>query len=116
MIEKLKVLFNVFGGKENLGFIFLIAVGLAFLFSLIRNRFIRLVLSLFGALFLTLQLCSLFFTNSFIGYSFFVHFNIVDVSTMLDLYVPYVIGGGVCVCFLCFLFTFFLPICELVFF
>lgn len=93
MIEKLKVLLNVFGGKENLGFVLLIALGLAFLFSPIKNKVIRLVFSLFGALFLTLQLCSLFFTNSFIGYSFFVHFNITDVSTMLDLYVPYVVGG-----------------------
>jgi len=110
MIEKLKVLFNVFGGKENLGFVLLIALGLALLFSPIKNRVTRLVLSLFGALFLTLQLCSLFFTNSFISYSFFVHFNIVDVSTMLDLYVSYAVGGvfvlAAFVLFLHFFYTF----------
>lgn len=93
MIEELKIIFDLFGGKENLGFVLLLALALAFLFVPIKHKLTRLVFSLFGGMFLTLQLTSLFFTNSFISYSFFVHFNVVDISAMLNLYVAYVFLG-----------------------
>ena len=52
----------------------------------IKYRISRNIIASLIAMFLCLQFISLYFVQSFIGYQFYVHFNIRDISEMLFIY------------------------------
>ena len=83
MLDSIKNFLNYFGGNsqylddaDNIFLLIILIFSLTLIFSLIKNKTFRLVLSLSLSLFFSLQSISLYFTRSFIGYSFFVHLNL----------------------------------------
>ena len=83
MLDSIKNFLNYFGGNspylddaDNIFLLIILIFSLTLIFSLIKNKPFRLVLSLSLSLFFTLQSISLYFTRSFVGYSFFVHLNL----------------------------------------
>jgi len=83
MLDSIKNFLNYFGGNspylddaDNIFLLIILIFSLTLIFSLIKNKTLRLVLSLSLSLFFTLQSISLYFTRSFVGYSFFVHLNL----------------------------------------
>ena len=83
MLDSIKNFLNYFGGNspylndaDNIFLLIILIISLTLIFSLIKNKPFRLVLSLSLSLFFALQSISLFFTRSFVGYSFFVHLNL----------------------------------------
>jgi len=85
-MEKIKILVYILGGKFmvfNLIFLFLIFFIIS---SVPKNKLIRLLISSSTSLFLILQLTSLYFTKSFIGYEVYIHFNTRDISSLASLF------------------------------
>jgi hypothetical protein len=83
MLDSIKNFLNYFGGNspylndaDNIFLLIILIISLTLIFSLIKNKPFRLVLSLSLSLFFALQSISLYFTRSFVGYSFFVHLNL----------------------------------------
>lgn len=54
--------------------------------SRINNKQIRLLLVVLLSIFFSLQLISLYFVQTFIGYQFYVHFNVRDITGMMSIY------------------------------
>lgn len=84
-------LIEQFGGKKD---VFLLGGLVFFLFllcSLIINNKLRLIFSFFASFFICLQVLSLYFTQSFIGYQFFVHFNLMGGIGLYNLFIPHLI-------------------------
>jgi|TARA_B110000091_G_C13795727_1_gene467761 lipoteichoic acid synthase len=85
-MELINLIINQFGGKKDV-FIFVIIISLFILVnSLINNRKIRFLTSTLASLFLTAQVFSLYSTQSFIGYQFYVHLNLRGVLGMENLF------------------------------
>ena len=93
MIESINAFCDQFGGKVNIVIIGLFFITFFLLNSFIRNNKIRIFLSFIAGIFLILQITSLYFTQSFINYQFFVHFNLKGVQGISGLYIfPILIG------------------------
>lgn len=89
MFNSIKKFLNYFGGNspylddaDNIYLLIILIFSLTLLISFIKIRVLRLGLSLFLSLFFTLQSISLYFTRSFVGYSFFVHLNLENTSNI----------------------------------
>ena len=91
MIEKINFIIDEFGGKSDIIFVGLFIFSFFLLSSLFRKKSIRIVFSIFTGLFVIMQITSLFFTQSFIGYQFFVHCNISGIEGMTGLFLPQII-------------------------
>jgi len=90
MIENIRIIINEFGGKTDVLFIGLFTISFFLINSLIKNNKLRITFSIFSGMFVILQLASLYFSRSFIGYQFFVHFNLSSADGMIGLYIPQV--------------------------
>lgn len=66
--------------------ILLLIFWFAIVCSFVRNRVLRFVLALLFAVFTVLQISSLYFVRTFIGYNFIIHFNKRDVEGMMGLF------------------------------
>lgn len=86
MIEKLKHISALFGGKFYILEFFILGICLFLVCSLINNTKKRFVVSLLCSLFLLLQLSSLYFSQTFISYRYYIHFNLRGITSMLGLY------------------------------
>ena len=71
--------------------------------SLIKNRIVRIVISILTGLVLMLQLTSIYFVRSLIGYRFYVHFNARDILGMIQIYALEVILFIILLAFIIFL-------------
>lgn len=67
----------------NLILLFLIAFSFG---MMIKHKLIRAISSVVFSSLISLQLVSLYFVGTFIGYQFYVHFNVRDISEMTDIY------------------------------
>lgn len=94
MIESFQHFFDAFGGKLPL--LLLLSVYFFFLLfsSLIYNRILKVLLSLFFSSLIVFELISLFFTQQFISYSFFVHFNLRGIQGESWMFLPHYISAG----------------------
>lgn len=86
MIETFRQLLYQFGGKKDVITIFIFFIVFYFFNSIIQNKVLRIITSLATASFVILQLVSLYFTQSFIGYQFFIHLDLYDISSFAFLY------------------------------
>ncbi len=95
MLEYINILIDQFGGKKD--FIAVILFTLLFLIgsSLIKKRLLRFCFSVIAALYVIFQLISLFFTQTFIGYRFYVHLNLRDVVGLISLYIWQIIFAAI---------------------
>tara|TARA_B100000795_G_C22788720_1_gene435870 strand:+ start:58 stop:2292 length:2235 start_codon:yes stop_codon:yes gene_type:complete len=91
MLDQITFFLNQFGGKYSVFFLILFICSSFLICSIIRKNKIRLFFSLFFSLFIILQTTSLFFTQSFIGYQFYVHFNFVSADGIIGLYLKFII-------------------------
>jgi len=80
-------LLAILGGKTNFFSILIIIVILFLINSLIKNRNIRTISSIFSSIYIVAQSISLYFTNSLIGYQFYVHANLRGIIGMEGLFV-----------------------------
>jgi glycerophosphoryl diester phosphodiesterase len=67
----------------NLILFLILAFGICLL---IKKKWTRVIAASIFSLFFSLQLVSLYFVDGFIGYQFYVHFNVRDIGEMLNLY------------------------------
>ena len=79
-------LINQLGGKQDFVILCLLYSILICLNTTIKRKEIRLLTAFVSALFITLQIISLYFTQSFIGYQFYVHTNLRDISSLRGLF------------------------------
>lgn len=91
MFDKLRIIINKFGEKEDLLIMILFIISFFLISSLIKFKKIRIIFSIIAGLFLSLQLLSLYFTNSFIGYQFFIHSNLRGTQDIFYLFIPQII-------------------------
>ena len=78
-------------GAKNLIIIGLFICCFFLINSLIKNKIARLAFSFIFGIFVALQLVSLYFTQSFIGYQFIVHFNLRGIVGMYGFFIPHMI-------------------------
>ncbi len=65
---------------------------LSLIISIIQQKTIQWVFSITASLVTTFQIISLYITGTFIGYSFFVHFNLRDIFSLTNLFLfPFII-------------------------
>lgn len=83
---------NRFGGINDVLLLGLFVCSFFLISSLIRSKKWRFIFSCIASLFLALQVASLFFTQSFIGYQFYAHFNLRGITGMTSLFIPHSIG------------------------
>lgn len=84
-----------FGGKTDCCILLIIVTILFLLNSSINNRKIRILSAVFSSIFIVAQLLSLYFTQTFIGYQFYVHTNLRGVVGVQGLFVPQMIMAGI---------------------
>lgn len=98
-------IFDQFGGEVVIVLTGMLMVSLVLLGSLISNDRWRLVFSLFTATFTLFQLISLFATQEFVGYQFYVHLSLGGLMSFSDLFVLHLVTsliGFVVVTILCY--------------
>lgn len=89
-------LINQFGGRKDV-FLFGAFIVLLFLISsFIKGNKRRVIFSILASLFICLQAFSLYFTQSFIGYQFYIHFNLRGVTGMYSLFIVQIITLTIC--------------------
>jgi hypothetical protein len=88
-------LINQFGGKMDCLILLMIVTVLFLINSSINNRKTRIISAVFSSIFIVAQLISLYFTQSFIGYQFYVHSNLRGVVGMQGLFVRQMIIAGI---------------------
>jgi len=94
---------NLIGGREKI-LIIIAFIGLCFaISSLFNTKKRRLLFSFIASLFITLQLFSLYTTQTFIGYQFYVHFNLRGVVGLSSSFIPQIIIFFIFFLLLCFL-------------
>ncbi len=99
---RIEYYFNQLGGIKNFGVLLGLFILFFFICAVIKNKIVRGVLSLFFSIFLVLQVSSIYFTKTFVGYQYYVHFNLRDVQGFQNAFgVQYIIG--ICIFFLCFI-------------
>ncbi len=76
----------LFGGTFMILNVFLLIITLFIIGSILKNNYVRLVFSILGAIIIDLQITSLYYTQSFINYQFYIHSNTRDISGMIFLY------------------------------
>lgn len=94
LIKVVKYLFEL--RIEILNVFFLLWISF-WIVSALKGKSIRLIVAIALSVFFSLQLVSLYFVQTFIGYQFYVHFNVRDITGMLGIYGPQIV-------LLCFLF------------
>lgn len=83
----MEVIAEMLGSIENMNIIFKFIVLFFLLNSLIINKKARLFISFFTSLFVSSQIASLYFTQTFIGYQFYVHANLRGITGMQGLFI-----------------------------
>ncbi|QMU63871.1 MAG: sulfatase-like hydrolase/transferase [Flavobacteriaceae bacterium] len=83
IIKILKYLFELRIEIINLLLLFMIGFCIC---SILTSKKLRVFIGFLWSVFLSLQLISLYFVNTFIGYQFYVHFNVRDITAMLGVY------------------------------
>jgi len=96
-------------GYKNLIIITLFISSFILINSLLKNKKIRLIFSFIFGIFISLQLVSLYFTQSFIGYQFFVHFNMRGIVGMYGFFIPHMIFVTIFLIFITFIFYYYAP-------
>lgn len=86
MIEEIKNFIDLFGGKFKIIEIFFWGILFFLICSKIAKRRSRVFFSLLFSIVLLLQLLSLYFTQTFISYRFFIHFNLRSVESIIGIY------------------------------
>ena len=89
MSDYIHTLFNAFGGKIPVIFLVLFVMLLTLITSMIKKRSWRICCSILASLYIVLETVSLFFTQHFISYSFFVHFNLRGVQGESWMFIPH---------------------------
>jgi lipoteichoic acid synthase len=77
------------GGLGNFSSVLFFCLSLFLLVSVFRKQLLRIFLSLVFSIFLLLQLISLYFTQSFIGYQFISHFNLRGTTGIAGKFIPH---------------------------
>ncbi len=85
-MDKLKDLMHLFGGKLEIVNILALLLISFIICSFLQRKWSKWFASLISSLFISLQLLSLYFTKSFVGYSFYVHLNTRDFFKMYSLF------------------------------
>lgn len=85
-MEKINHIVSLLGKKFLVINILLLILWFAIVCSFVKNRVLRLILALIFGVFTVLQISSLYFVRTFIGYNFIIHFNKRDVEGMLGLF------------------------------
>jgi len=67
--------------------IVLLIILMMIILSYTKNKFSRIIVALLASITLVLQISSLYFVSSFIGYKFFVHFNTRDIIAMMNMFI-----------------------------
>ncbi|MDT7832998.1 sulfatase-like hydrolase/transferase [Flavobacteriaceae bacterium S356] len=88
LTKVLKYLFEI--RVEILNLLLLLSLSFVII-KMIRKRNIRLLVAGLLTLFISLQLISLYFVQTFIGYQFYVHFNVRDITGMMSIYTSQII-------------------------
>jgi len=83
-----------FGGRKNVIILIMFAVSFFIVNSFARRMFWRFVLALLSSLFVVLQMISLYSTQAFISYQFYIHFNLRGISGLTVLFIPHIIAAG----------------------
>ena len=78
---------NQLGGKTDFLVLFIIIVLFLFINALIKNKIIRIISTVVTSVFIVSQTLSLYFTQSFIGYQFYVHANLRGVIGIGGLFI-----------------------------
>ncbi len=86
MLKKIILIGKQYGGREDVATFLIMIIVLFFFNNIIKKKGIRLVSSVISALFIVAQLSSLYFTQSFIGYQFFLHFDLYEINSLIHLY------------------------------
>ena len=103
-MEILRTILFLFGGKVGFINIFCLILFFTTIATFIKNKKIRLLLSFIFSFVVLLELTSLYFTKSFVGYKFYIHFNIRDIIGLYQLYILQSILAFVVFLFLLFFF------------
>ncbi|NQY05457.1 MAG: sulfatase-like hydrolase/transferase [Flavobacteriaceae bacterium] len=85
-MDKLQSIITQFGGLQDVLTLALFVLVFFLLTSLIKRKLIRLIIAIIFGVFVVFQLISLYFSQSFIGYQFYVHLNANDIGGISDLY------------------------------
>lgn len=85
-------LLETFGGGRAILTVFIFICMFFFLNATIYNNIKRFIVSFFTSFFVAFQLISLFSTQSFIGYQFYVHANLSGVTGLSGLFIPQLIA------------------------
>lgn len=80
-------LINQLGGKKDILILLMITTVLFLINSLIRKRYMRIMSAISSSIYIVAQTLSLYFTQSFIGYQFYVHANLRGVLGMESLFI-----------------------------
>ncbi len=85
-MEQIKILVYILGGKFIVINLILLILIFFIISSVPQKRIFRLPISIFSSLIITLQLTSLYFTKSFVGYDVYIHLNTRDIISMAGLF------------------------------
>jgi len=88
LVKVLKYLFELRIEIVNVLLLFIISFAFT---KMVRRKGIKLFLAGVFTLFFSLQLISLYFVQTFIGYQFYVHFNVRDITSMMSIYTTQII-------------------------
>ncbi len=78
---------------EALAIILLFFIAFFAICSILANRILRSAIAFCGALFITLQIASLYFTQTFIGYQFYVHANVNAINGFSQLFIWHILAA-----------------------
>ena len=91
----MKDLINQFGGEMDCFILLILVLILVLINSSIKKRKIRIVSAVFSSIFIVAQSLSLYCTQSFIGYQFYVHSNLRGVVGMQGLFIAQMIIASI---------------------
>ena len=74
------------GGERDVIVLITVILGLILINASIKQNILRLTGSIFSALFISAQVFSLYSTQSFVGYQFYIHMNLRGIMGMKDLF------------------------------
>lgn len=86
MLPHLRTISMLLGGKVNIAILALLFLTLFLISIVIRRKSFKIIFACLASLFILLQTTSLFFTQEFIGYQFYIHFNPREIAGLLGLY------------------------------
>ncbi len=93
MIEKISLLIVAFGGRMILLEFIVLYMILFTVCSFINFRKVKTVVSLFFSVFILVQISSLYFTQSFAGYQYYVHFNMRGAEGLTTFFYKQILFG-----------------------